>query len=213
VRKGTPVACSASTTRRLNPQRGAAGSPFMKSSTPGGSSSALIRDVTSSGAADSASLSDPSADISSTMSQPPSSSPLTYSCGNVGQSEYVFSPCRTSSSPRMSKVRKGTPVACSASTTRRLNPQRASSALPFMKSSTPGAASSALMRAVTSCVLPGAGATVAGAAAGATLPPASCFTLPTSAGTSAPSRVSTCLPFLRNTTYGTEATLYFSDTS
>ena len=38
-----------------------------------------------------------------TMSTPPTSWPLTYSWGNVGQFEKVFNPCRTSSSWRISK--------------------------------------------------------------------------------------------------------------
>ena len=38
------------------------------------------------------------------MSNPPMSSPLTYTWGYVGQLEKVFSPCRTSSSVSMSKV-------------------------------------------------------------------------------------------------------------
>lgn len=45
-----------------------------------------------------------SASLTLMMSSPPISSPLTYTCGYVGQLEYVFSPCRTSSSDRMSKL-------------------------------------------------------------------------------------------------------------
>jgi len=37
------------------------------------------------------------------MSNPPTSSPLMYSCGYVGQLENFFKPCRTSSSSSMSK--------------------------------------------------------------------------------------------------------------
>jgi hypothetical protein len=42
-----------------------------------------------------ADLSSPRSDSSMMMSHPPRSSPATYSCGYVGQSEYSFRPCRT----------------------------------------------------------------------------------------------------------------------
>lgn len=68
--------------------------------------------------------------ISVMMSHPPSNSPLTYSWGNVGQSNIFFSPCRTSSSDRMSKVLKGSWVALRAATTRWLKPHLGSSGAP-----------------------------------------------------------------------------------
>lgn len=72
----------------------------------------------------------PSCCISRMTSQPPSSSPLTYSWGYVGHCEYSFKPCRTSSSVRMSKVSNETPIAPSAETTFWLKPQRGASGLP-----------------------------------------------------------------------------------
>lgn len=73
--------------------------------------------------------------ISVMMSHPPSNSPLTYSCGNVGQSNIFFNPCRTSSSDRMSKVLKGSWVALRAATTRWLKPHLGSSGVPAQHTS------------------------------------------------------------------------------
>ena len=69
------------------------GAPFMKSMTGAEASSARMRVLTSttagaagaSAALSSVALSSPLPAISSTMSQPPVSSPRTYSCGYVGQ--------------------------------------------------------------------------------------------------------------------------------
>jgi len=130
----------------------------------------------------------------------------------VGQSEYSFSPCLTSSSSRMSKVENFVPVAFIASTTRRLNPQRGASGLPFMNNRTSLPPSKALMRVVMSCFA-GMGAFGSAALLFVTAPPASLPTFSTSNGTSAPSSVSTCFLSLMSTKNGTEATLYCSDTS
>jgi len=81
VENFVPVAFIASTTRRLNPQRGASGLPFMNNRTSLPPSKALMRSSIVSAfvgvASASAALSDPSPDISSIMSHPPSSSPFT----------------------------------------------------------------------------------------------------------------------------------------
>ncbi|KAA6428834.1 MAG: hypothetical protein FRX49_01709 [Trebouxia sp. A1-2] len=56
-------------------------------------------------------------------------------CGNVGQSNIFFNPCRTSSSDRMSKVLKGSWVALRAATTRWLKPHLGSSGVPAQHTS------------------------------------------------------------------------------
>ena len=50
--------------------------------------------------------SSPDSNISFTMSSPPTSSPLAYSCGYVGQSLRIFSPPRTCSRPELASVRE-----------------------------------------------------------------------------------------------------------
>ena len=70
------------------------------------------------------------------MSSPPISSPSTYSWGYVGQSEYSFSPSRTSSSWSMSNVPYLASSESSISTICREKPQRGADGTPFMKSMT-----------------------------------------------------------------------------
>ena len=60
--------------------------------------------------------------ISVTMSQPPTSSPLTNSCGIVGQSESALSSWRMRGSGRMSTAANGASSACSAATVRAEKP-------------------------------------------------------------------------------------------
>jgi len=193
VSYGTPVAVSASLTRRLKPQRGSCGLPFMKRSTSAECRSffrRVSRGSSSSFPPMSSVFSSPDSAISITMSQPPISSPFTYSCGYVGQLLYVFSPCLTSSSWRISNVSYGTPVAVSASLTRRLKPQRGSCGLPFMKRSTSAECRSFFRRFSR-------GSFAAGSAFAPAPDPAPrcCSTFALRAGAFAPSRVSTtCLP-------------------
>src|SRR4051795_7668456 len=71
--------------------------------------------------------------ISVTMSQPPTNSPLTKSCGTVGQFDSAESSWRMRGSGRMSTAANGAPVACSAWTVRMENPHAGISGVPFMK--------------------------------------------------------------------------------
>ena len=70
----------------------------------------------------SASASSPDSYISVTMSQPPTSSPSTKSCGIVGQFESAESSWRMRGSGRMSTAANGAPSACSAATVRAEKP-------------------------------------------------------------------------------------------
>ena len=81
----------------------------------------------------STSASSPLSYISVTMSQPPTSSPLTKSCGIVGQFESALSSWRMRGSGRMSTAANGAPSPCSAATVRAEKPQAGWSGLPFMK--------------------------------------------------------------------------------
>ena len=67
------------------------------------------------------------------MSQPPTSSPRTNSCGIVGQFESAESSWRMRGSGRMSTAANGVPSASSACTVRAEKPQRGASGVPFMK--------------------------------------------------------------------------------
>ena len=67
------------------------------------------------------------------MSAPPTSSPLTKSCGIVGQFDSAESCWRMRGSGRMSTAANGVPSASSAATVRAEKPQRGASGVPFMK--------------------------------------------------------------------------------
>ena len=67
------------------------------------------------------------------MSEPPSSSPPTKSCGIVGQPESADSSWRMRGSGRMSTAANGVPMACSAATARAEKPHAGASGVPFMK--------------------------------------------------------------------------------
>ena len=123
------------------------GAPFMKSMTGAEASSVRMRASTSSAAAaagtvaalSSDALSSPLPAISSTMSQPPMSSPRTYSCGYVGQLLYDLRLSRTAASLKMSKWPKlEHPAPRSASTTLRLKPHFGSSGEPARQNEASG---------------------------------------------------------------------------
>ena len=80
----------------------------------------------------SACSSSPDSYISVTMSQPPSSSPLTNSCGIVGQLEIAESSWRMRGSGRMSTAANGVSSDCSTATVRAEKPQAGASGVPFM---------------------------------------------------------------------------------
>src|SRR5690348_8977322 len=67
------------------------------------------------------------------MSQPPTSSPRTNSCGMVGQLDRAESSWRMRGSGRMSTAANSVPTASSVATVRAENPQRGASGVPFMK--------------------------------------------------------------------------------
>src|SRR5262245_5767789 len=67
------------------------------------------------------------------MSAPPTSSPLTNSCGMVGQLEIAESSSRMRGSGRMSTAANGAPTASSAATVRAEKPHAGCSGEPFMK--------------------------------------------------------------------------------
>ena len=67
------------------------------------------------------------------MSQPPTSSPRTNSCGIVGHWERADSSWRIRGSGRMSTAANGVPSASRTCTVRAENPQRGASGVPFMK--------------------------------------------------------------------------------
>ena len=77
--------------------------------------------------------SSPDSYISVTMSQPPTSSPLTKSCGIVGQLEIELSSWRIRGSGRMSTAANGAPSACRAATVRAEKPQAGRYGVHFMK--------------------------------------------------------------------------------
>src|SRR4051794_11055943 len=87
----------------------------------------------SGGSTPSASCSSPLSYISLTMSQPPTSSPSTKSCGIVGQLDSADSSWRIRGSGRMSTAANGAPVDCRAATVRAENPHAGISGVPFMK--------------------------------------------------------------------------------
>src|SRR4051794_34057556 len=81
----------------------------------------------------SASASSPLSYISTTMSQPPTSSPLTNSWGIVGQFDSADSSWRIRGSGRMSTAANGAPVASRAAMVRAEKPHAGRSGVPFMK--------------------------------------------------------------------------------
>src|SRR3954471_10578002 len=87
----------------------------------------------SGGSTPSASYSSPLSYISLTMSQPPTSSPSTKSCGIVGQLDSADSSWRMRGSGRMSTAANGAPVDCRAATVRAEKPHAGISGVPFMK--------------------------------------------------------------------------------
>src|ERR1700730_5133945 len=76
--------------------------------------------------------SSPDSYISITMSHPPTSSPLTNSCGIVGQLEIAESSWRMRGSGSTSTAANGASRDCNAATVRALKPQAGASGLPFM---------------------------------------------------------------------------------
>mmetsp|Transcript_8109 Transcript_8109/g.24289 ORF Transcript_8109/g.24289 Transcript_8109/m.24289 type:complete len:230 (+) Transcript_8109:339-1028(+) len=147
--------------------------------------------------------------ISCMMSYPPNSSPLTYSCGYVGQFEYSLSPCLTSWSVRMSKCPNSAPASCRSLTAFLLNPHLGSSGLPFMNNTTGFEVVSLCNLALSSRLASSWSCWGEGSGASAGLCKA---TLSKSPLGSAPSRVSTTLPCLRKTMCGTIETSNFSVT-
>src|SRR6185312_10328219 len=81
----------------------------------------------------SACASSPVSCISITMSQPPTSSPLTNSWGIVGQLDSADSSWRIRGSGRMSTAANGASSACNAATVRAEKPHIGCSGVPFMK--------------------------------------------------------------------------------
>ena len=71
--------------------------------------------------------------ISVMMSQPPTSSPLTKSCGMVGQFDSADSSARMRGSGRMSTAANSLPTASRAATVRAEKPHAGRSGVPFMK--------------------------------------------------------------------------------
>src|ERR687893_576092 len=85
------------------------------------------------------------------MSAPPTSSPLTKSCGIVGQFDSAESCWRMRGSGRMSTAAKGVPSASSAATVRAEKPQRGASGVPFVKRRTSLSAIASLIAALICC--------------------------------------------------------------
>ena len=156
------------------------------------------------------------------MSSPPTSLPSPYSCGYVGQLEYFFRPCRTSSSDRMSNVSKRTCASCSSPTAVREKPQRGASGVPFMKSTTGALWVSARSRSSSGTIAPPTGEAASAVplpppdaipdGAGPLPPPAAidavrscCLTLLTSVSTSAPTSVSATMPLRKKMNAGTDS--------
>src|SRR4051812_6057966 len=77
--------------------------------------------------------SSPDSYISRMMSEPPISSPLTNSCGIVGQSDSALSSWRMRGSGSTSTAAKPTLRACRAAVARAEKPQAGASGTPFMK--------------------------------------------------------------------------------
>mmetsp|Transcript_20529 Transcript_20529/g.44451 ORF Transcript_20529/g.44451 Transcript_20529/m.44451 type:complete len:213 (-) Transcript_20529:229-867(-) len=78
----------------------------------------------------------PSSFISLRISRPPTSSPLAYNCGYVGQLECFLRPCRTSSSDKISKLPKGIFSSSKSSTACRENPHLDAEGFPFINNIT-----------------------------------------------------------------------------
>lgn len=116
------------------------------------------------------SLNSPFSIISWTTSRPPTNSPLTISCGNVGQSLYRFKPGyrrmsgtekrhgggstipeRTPSSDRMSNEENFTSWSLRSPTIFLEKPHRGSTGVPFMKSMILSFSMSAFRRAFSVC--------------------------------------------------------------
>ena len=70
------------------------------------------------------------------MSAPPTSSPLTKTCGIVGQPEISGSSCRIAGSGRMFTAVTGAPASRSARSARSELPHMTNCGVPFMKSVT-----------------------------------------------------------------------------
>mmetsp|Transcript_11500 Transcript_11500/g.16425 ORF Transcript_11500/g.16425 Transcript_11500/m.16425 type:complete len:203 (-) Transcript_11500:205-813(-) len=122
---------------RLKPHLASSGSPFMNNIT--GALFTSFPRRSSRGAtlgAPSASCSSPSAASSFRISNPPISSPFEYTCGYVGHFEYSLRPCRTSSSPKISKKPYFTLLSLSIPVIVRLKPHFSSPGDPFIKSIT-----------------------------------------------------------------------------
>src|SRR3954453_20033387 len=77
--------------------------------------------------------SSPDSYISMMMSDPPSSSPLTNSCGIVGHSEIALSSWRIRGSGSTSTAANGTSSACRHAVARAEKPQAGASGTPFIK--------------------------------------------------------------------------------
>src|SRR4051794_41775713 len=102
------------------------------------------------------------------MSQPPTSSPSTNSCGIVGQLEIADSSARMRGSGSTSTAAKGAPADCSAATVRAEKPQAGASGLPFMNRITRCSAIACAIAARTSLLSSGtAGGGGGGGAGGA----------------------------------------------
>ena len=95
--------------RRFSTESGAGRAGAAGSAATAGSAGGVASSATPSACASS-----PLSYISTMMSEPPSSSPPTKSCGIVGQPEIADSSWRMRGSGRMSTAAKGEPVACSA---------------------------------------------------------------------------------------------------
>ena len=80
------------------------------------------------------------------MSAPPTSSPLTNTCGIVGQPESSDSSCRIDGSGRMSTAVTGAPAARNASSARPELPHITNCGVPFMNSATGSFSITSLMR-------------------------------------------------------------------
>src|SRR5437764_79760 len=77
--------------------------------------------------------SSPDSYISMMMSEPPTSSPLTNSCGTVGHCEIALSSWRMRGSGSTSTAANGTSSACRHAVARAEKPQAGASGTPFMK--------------------------------------------------------------------------------
>mmetsp|Transcript_24229 Transcript_24229/g.60341 ORF Transcript_24229/g.60341 Transcript_24229/m.60341 type:complete len:297 (+) Transcript_24229:263-1153(+) len=123
-----------STICRLNPHCGDALLPFINRRMSLDDSRALIR--SSIGTAPSASLSSPFSLSSFITSSPPANFPFAYTCGYVGQFEYVFISARSPSSARISTPENSIPSSAKIPTNSLLNLHLGSSRSPFINTTT-----------------------------------------------------------------------------